>query len=545
MADAIYESEHNKMHIMGSGKSTFRSILDLEESPGQDEGRPPFYLDLNLDQIIGRICKEWGDDMVSFYYYFPKNARCENYRREIFADVKQESCYKALCGFLDEMKARQDILEKKEAVRLEMQKAMWQMKEVLCYCDAFRRLSEALMDIPLQSEGMAAFRADLRQYLEGEEFMKMRERAVRLQEAIAGFRLVLTYENGRVTVSQGEAEGAYGRFLENALPLQKHGRELKNPFGALADLVELEQEILRICQKKNPGLFKEVWNFYRAYGNYASDTLLQFASEIRYYLAFCSFEKKMEEKGFAFGRPQIASGEMYAEGLYDLALACTVNGERKIVSNDFRYGAGDRFFVLTGPNQGGKTTFARSLGQLVYFTKMGLDVPARSASMPYFTSILTHFSVEESVDTGRGKLKEELVRLAPMMEGSWVSDVTEKRQEKSSMAQRTLSGNQAQPSGAFVIINELFTTAANYDACIMGKRVLDYFLARGARGIYVTHLKELAQEGAGIVSLRAMLDSQGRQTFKVARGQAEDSASAVNQVRKYRLTYEELKERLS
>ena len=35
---------------------------------------------------------------------------------------------------------------------------------------------------------------------------------------------------------------------------------------------------------------------------------------------------------------------------------------------------GERFFVLTGPNQGGKTTFARSLGQLVYFTRIGLDL---------------------------------------------------------------------------------------------------------------------------------------------------------------------------
>ncbi len=145
---------------------------------------------------------------------------------------------------------------------------------------------------------------------------------------------------------------------------------------------------------------------------------------------------------------------MSAVGLYDLALACT---GREVVTNDMFFKEQERFFVLTGPNQGGKTTFARSLGQLVYFSMMGLDVPAVSARVYRFPDILTHFSVEESVETGRGKLKEELTRLAPMM--------------------KDLGGRHA-----FVVINELFTTAANYDACIMGRRVLEHFLDKGCFG---------------------------------------------------------------
>ena len=98
--------------------------------------------------------------------------------------------------------------------------------------------------------------------------------------------------------------------------------------------------------------------------------------------------------------------------------------------------------------------------------------------------------------------------------------------------------------GSFVVINELFTTAANYDAQIMGKRVLSHFLSLGCMGIYVTHLAELAEETEGIVSLRAMLDEHGVQTFEIRRGSAGDTACAANQVNKYRLTYEQLKERL-
>ena len=103
----------------------------------------------------------------------------------------------------------------------------------------------------------------------------------------------------------------------------------------------------------------------------------------------------------------------------------------------------------------------------------------------------------------------------------------------------------AECENAFVIINELFTTAANYDACIMGKKVLEHFISQDCRGIYVTHLKELTEAHESVVSLRAMLDEKRIQSFKISRQPAEDSACAMNQVNKHRLTYEQLKERLS
>lgn len=62
---------------------------------------------------------------------------------------------------------------------------------------------------------------------------------------------------------------------------------------------------------------------------------------------------------------------------YDLALA-QVNYCRgkSIVINDYHLDGIERFFVITGPNKGGKTTFARSIGQLVVFSLLGLYVPA-------------------------------------------------------------------------------------------------------------------------------------------------------------------------
>ncbi len=553
-------------------KSRFISILDPAENPGKERPRPAFFTDLNLDQIIDRICRDWGENVEKYYSCFPADASCEDYRRKVFGDVKQTEVYKALCEFVERMKARREVFVKKEEVDHKLQRAAWHIREVDDYCGAFTELYKALEGIQLFSEGLKGFRAYLGQYLATEEFREMRQSAAGLLEELNTFRLVLTYENDRITLTEGETQGAYDAFLEGCFPGQN--KQMKSPFETTPGLLELEQELLQVFRKKNPGFFRRAEAFYQRYDYYAQEELIRFASEIRFYLSYCCFERKMQERGFEFCVPvmmerpwggqqttaqenagagsngqraavqesagagshgqeaavqenagagsngQAAEHGMSASGLYDLALACANRaGEKEIVSNDMEYRINEGFFVLTGPNQGGKTTFARSLGQLIYLAKMGLDVPARQARLYRFPGLLTHFSVEESVETGRGKLMEELERLADMMTDSC--------------------------AGSFVVINELFTTAANYDACIMGKRVLEHFLAQSCMGIYVTHLAELAEAHPRVVSLKAMLDDKGMRSFRIERGRAADYANAASQVRQYGLTYEQLRERLS
>lgn len=497
----------------------FTSILDLRESPGRNLPRPALYADLNLDQVIGRVTGSWGDAIKKLYYYFPADEECETYRREVFADVKRVPVRDALLEFTKQMELWRDARERKKKVREEMQGHVWHIVETSRWCGALEGLAKGLAGEGCRSGGLCLFREYLQEYLDSGEYRELRRGASELYERLCGFRLRLTYEKDLLAVSEERTEGTYETFLRERFP--NHEKELKNPFTAEEGLSILEYEVIKIFRKKHEDFFREAAAFHDAHREYEREKLLLFGEEIKYYLAFAEFRGKMQERGFAFAAPDTdADREMCAVGLYDLALACVNAAEqRAVVSNDVHYSEGERFFVLTGPNQGGKTTFARSLGQLVYFARMGLDVPAASANVPHFGKLLTHFSVEESVETGRGKLKEELVRLAPMMEEN--------------------------ETGAFVVINELFTTAANYDACIMGKRVLEYFIGQGCRGIYVTHLKELAEERQGVVSLRAALDERKVQTFRILRSEAEDTACAVNQVSKYQLTYSQLKERLS
>lgn len=516
----------------------FTSILDKIESTGKNRPKTEYLQDLNLDMLIEQIRFQYAEDITSFYEYFPENAECEQYRREVYGDVKKESVREGLTEFADKMRERARALRNREEVEMDLQKAVWHLWEVYEYCSAFEGLYEKLNG-QTASEGFRSFVEYLGEYLADEKFIQMKRKSRDLIAQLQNFHLVIKLENDNLFIGQGELEETYGDFLKENFPVKG---ELMSPFTADSSLSNLEKELLKQITKKNSVFFEEVSRFYRTCEQYADETLLRFKQEIGFYLAFYSFEEKMKSAGFAFAVPEVnPEKEMQAVGLYDLALAY-VNSkqEKKVVSNDLVYQEGERFFVVTGPNQGGKTTFARSLGQLVYFTKMGLDVPALSANVHYFSDILSHFSVEESIETGRGKLKEELVRLSPMMKAS--------------------------KENAFVIINELFTTAANYDACIMGKRVLEHFMEQKCRGVYVTHLKELS-EGEQIVSLRAEVETvevpadetdaaagtlgkpvktkiRNIRKFRMIRSEADDWGYAGDLVDKYQLSYEQICERV-
>ena len=490
------------------------SILDLHERKREKKELPSYFQDLNLETVFDLLAMFGGKATLAYYRYLPETPEDEAYRRAVYGDVKSEPVNRALEAFVSQMGDVKDLRRKKESAPAGLQQAVWLLREEEAYCSACEAFMKALEQTELFSEGMRQFFQILQDWVISETFQRMRRQTKEIMNEIRGLRLVITYEKNRVRVELDEDE------RETETPAWQDRKPLQNPFSSSAALVEIERECLDILKKMKPDLFQAIQETSKRFELYENPIVARFEKEIKFYLSYCSLQKHLEGKGFSFSTPKVSEiSPPEGKGLYDLALACvSVNSGKKVVPNDFYYGAGKRFFVLTGPNQGGKTTFARSLGQLVYFTRIGLDVPAREASVPFFPNIQTHFSVEESMESGRGKLKEELTRLAPMM--------------------------KVRQKGTFVIINELFTTAANYDAQIMGQKVLAHFIELGCMGIYVTHLKELASSHTQAVSLRAMQDENKCPTYIIQRGEAGENANAEQLVEKYRLTYRQLKERL-
>ena len=92
-------------------------------------------------------------------------------------------------------------------------------------------------------------------------------------------------------------------------------------------------------------------------------------------------------------------------GLYDVSLALAKN--EAVVGNELDT-ADKRLYIITGANQGGKSTFLRSIGQAQLMTQCGMFVGAESFSAPIRNGVFTHFKKEEDAAMKSGKLDEEL-----------------------------------------------------------------------------------------------------------------------------------------
>lgn len=505
---------------------TYFSILYDEKPAGKKaelyEG-PDFFIDLNLDQVVHDITVKCQDyDLKPYYYVLPGNPSTIRYRQEILKDFTTDMTD----GFIQFSNIIKSAAKYKNYIELcqhPMQKQKWHIDFLTEYCKALRSLMSTLNAGKLQSKGFQNLAAYLENTLNSEAFLYAERESKQITSEFHKLRYGLHIEPDKVTVLIEPMARNYCRELQKLFGKSKETPDyMMNPLSGKFELSILEQKILDILKEEVPAPFVQMEECYWKTINIADDILLQFEKEVHFYIAFLHYKIILERNGYSFAFPIQNEHVFLINGGYDIALAGKNIYEKKpVISNDVCLENQERFLVITGPNQGGKTTFARALGQIVYFSLMGLMAPCEKAELPMLSGLNTHFCVEESPESGRGKLKEELIRLKEMKN---------KKNDR-----------------CFVILNELFTTAATYDSYLMGEKILDYFHSQNCYGIYVTHIKELAEKKEYVASFVAELDHNDNhtRTYKVTKRSPDGIGYAETLAEKHKMTYCQMKEVLS
>lgn len=510
--------------------SVFESILypdaPVPDGDRQEIPEPGFFKDLNLDQVFAAVTA--GRDEYALVSYFRLGLSDEGairYRQEIFRDVERPEIASALQPFAQSMRKMRDHLRRSDKLREPRQKEGWFLEAADEYVRSVAALEAALASATPSSQGLTGFRAYLNGYVRSKGFSRLEEGARRLKRELSAVRYGVLVTGLEVEVRRYLGEPDYGREIEATFERFSQGgaTEILAVSDGLFDMNYVEGEILNGVAYLNHAIFTSLSAYRQENLAFADPVVARFDREIQFYIAYLDHIRPLKDFGLVFNYPEVSrSGKVVcAEEVFDLALAAKLAaaGQRP-VGNDFRLDGPERMIVVSGPNQGGKTTFARTFGQLHYLASLGCPVPGSRARLFLPDRVFTHFEREERMASLRGKLEDDIARLHEILTAAAPDSV--------------------------LIFNELFTSTSFQDAAFLSRKAAEIVLGLDALCVWVTFIDELSRLGPKTVSYvsQIALENPEVRTFKVVRKAADGLAYALSVAEKYRLTYPQVKERV-
>jgi DNA mismatch repair ATPase MutS len=508
---------------------TFRSILfeRTDDSIKKETlEAPSFFADLYLDQIVDAITVGKQDYNLKPFFYTPLNdIDAIQYRHEIMQDLENPIPFENIKSFAQKMRAMREHLAQKDKLRYKYQKERWFLDAVEIYCDAVSCLVHDLSLANLKSDGFLAFYEYLTAYATSARFASLQRETKKLIAYLSTIKYCLLIKGNSVRIRKYESEIDYSADVEKTFEKFKQGAatDYRAKFISRPDMNHIEAEVLKLVAELYPDIFLNLDNYCTENDGYLDDVIGVFDREIQFYVAYLEYVARLKSAGLKFCYPQISnqSKDVYDYEGFDLALAYKLNTENSsVVCNDFYLKGQERIFVVSGPNQGGKTTFARTFGQLHFMASLGCPVPGREARLFLFDRLFTHFEKEENIKNLRGKLEDDLVRF------------------DSILSQAT--------SNSIIILNEIFTSTTLPDAIFLGRRIMEKILRLDLLCVFVTFVDELASISEKTVSMVSTVvpENPALRTYKIVRRPADGLAYALAIADKYRLTYQALRERL-
>ena len=509
----------------------FTSLLSEEANavlPGQDTAGHTFVSDLNLDQIIKAVTadREERELITGLLSMRVRDIGTLRYRHEVFRDLEDPGLFDAAGQFVDRMRQVRTHLEALGKMQSAEQREGWFLDAAALYCEAVRSLAAGLAAGPVTSRGLRAFREYLADYVASARFARLAADTADRERDLAGIVYQIRIKGAKVEVSRYDGDPDYSAEIEQTFARFQQGavKDYRVQYRTWPGMDHVGAQIAALVGRLFPEEFTALADYCHRHAGFADPVISQFNRELQFYLAYLDYLRPVRAAGLSFCYPELTgeSKEIFARDTFDLALAAKLAGTGKaVVTNEFHLSDPERVIVVSGPNQGGKTTFARTFGQLHHLASTGGPVPGTAARLFLCDQILTHFERVEDIANLTGKLEDDLLRI-----------------------QRTL--RQATP-GSIVIMNEIFTSTTVSDARFLGEKVMAKVIELDLLCVYVTFVDELASLGPTVVSMASTIvpENPAERTYKIMRKPADGLAYALALAAKHRVTYQQLKGRLT
>jgi len=482
--------------------------------------------DLNLDQVFEAARAGRNEYELEPLFRSPLNSvESIRYRQDVMRDLEADGLVRVVRAFGAGMRTMRVRLARGESLHHRYQKGRWLLEAAVAYADAVSALAHGLGAATIRSAGFTGLRDYVASYRKSGGFTAMLTDAAAVTGGLDEVRYNLHIKGNRIRVTRYAGEADYGAEVERTFAkfAQREVDEREFAFRQEPDMDHVEGAVLDMVAQLHPEVFNSLDEFAERHADYIDPVIGGFDREVQFCLAYLEAIEPLRAAGLPFCFPAVQDGskEILVREAFDLALARKLRHEPgTIILNDLQLKGPERVLLVTGPNQGGKTTFARMVGQLHYLGRLGLPVPGREARTYLFDRLFAHFERREDAGYLTGKLEDDLRRIHRIF-----SDATER---------------------SLVILNESFSATTVDDGLFLGRQLLNRLTERDMLAVYVTFLHELASTGSSTVSMVSTVDPDdpGRRTFRFERGPAEGLAYALAIAEKYQLTYADVKRRM-
>lgn len=265
-----------------------------------------------------------------------------------------------------------------------------------------------------------------------------------------------------------------------------------------------------------------------------TEFLMKLAPEIEFFVGAKGLAERSRSLGLSCCRPKIlpmSERKSILNGMSDPVLVNKVRNIRmtdpdvpQIKSNDCKIDDSGRIFIITGTNNGGKTTYIRAAAVNQILFQAGLYVYAEEAAISPCKGIFIHYPSEEKVGINTSRFTEECKDLR---------EIVNRANEYS-----------------LVLLNESLSSTNPYDSLIIAEELLKIFADMGCRVLYTTHVLEMTElpekinqlkHKSRLTTLTAGCDESGKPTYEITAGKPDFSRNAQFIFNKYGISYAKYK----
>lgn len=366
----------------------------------------------------------------------------------------------------------------RSALRLSLeplQELISHLRRLRTHCDGYRS--------DFRSEGFTTLFSDVADQLDDDYL-----------DTIESFLPELQFFDG-VLVSAGLGTGNKATdFALHQLPAKQGRRRfgLERQNGLAVALPEHTEESIRTVNELAGRGLKAAADAVSRSASHVHVFFRSLRAELAFYIGCLNLAERLSVSVPICFPTVVESGtSLSCRALRDVSLALQVGAD--VVGNDVD-ADGKSLIVVTGANNGGKSTFLRSVGVAQLMMQAGMFLVARSFRADIRDGIFTHFGREEDSSMTHGRLDEELSRLR---------DITDRLRP-----------------GSMLLFNEPFASTNEREASEIARPIIAALTEAGVKVVFVTHLADFARSRydsdlPGDLFLRADRTAEGARTFRL------------------------------